>query len=60
MKGSAAVVQTVHVVKASYWSVTWFDAQAGVSYRLTVSNGATTGDFEKNLSAEKTRLASNS
>jgi hypothetical protein len=33
------------------WDVTWFDSQAGVSYRLTTVNGAHPGDFDTGLSA---------
>ena len=34
------------------WDVTWFDSQAGVSYRLTTENGADPGDFDSGLSAK--------
>ena len=33
------------------WDVTWFDSQAGVSYRLTTENGADPGDFDTGVSA---------
>jgi hypothetical protein len=33
------------------WDVTWFDSQAGVSYRLTTENTADPGDFDTGLSA---------
>jgi hypothetical protein len=33
------------------WDVTWYDSQAGVSYRLTTQNGADPGNFDAGLSA---------
>jgi hypothetical protein len=53
VKGADALVLHWRADKAGGvgWDVTWFDSQAGVSYRLTTSNGADPGDFDAGLSA---------
>jgi hypothetical protein len=52
VKGADALVLHVWELHAlGGWDVTWFDSQAGVSYRLTTENGADPGDFDTGLSA---------
>jgi hypothetical protein len=50
VKGADALVLHWGEDHATGWDVTWFDSQAGVSYRLTTENGADPGDFDSGLS----------
>jgi len=51
VKGADALVVHWWKDRAVGWDVSWFDAQAGVSYRMTTENGADPGDFDTGLSA---------
>ncbi len=46
------MVEHGQVDRESHWRVTWFDAQAGVSYSLMTANLANPADFDKGLSAK--------
>jgi hypothetical protein len=52
MRSPASIIRQVDGSKRTTqgWDVTWFDSQAGVSYRLATENGADPGDFDSGLS----------
>jgi hypothetical protein len=52
VKGADALVLHWWDVHGLGWDVTWFDSQAGVSYRMTTESGADPGDFDTGLSAK--------
>jgi hypothetical protein len=45
VKGSDALVEHGQIDREVHWRVTWFDAQAGVTYSLTTANGANPPEF---------------